>query len=134
MTEQDRSLLKDLQALLESSTRGAPQSPLLWTNKSTRHLADALEQHGHHVSHDTFARLLDALNYSLQANRKTKEGSVHPDRDAQFEHINTQVRAFQKRSAKPVLSLFTKKKSSIGDFKHAGREWHPQGQPSTGPQ
>lgn len=128
VTENDRTLLKDLQALLESSTRGDPQSPLLWTSKSTRHLADALVQQGHHVSHDTVARLLDNLNYSLQANRKTKEGSAHPARDAQFEHINTQVRAFQKRG-QPVVSVDTKKKELIGDFKNAGREWPPQGQP-----
>jgi Rhodopirellula transposase DDE domain len=128
VTEQDRSLLKDLQALLEASTRGDPQSPLLWTSKSTRHLADALEQQGHHVSHDTVARLLADLNYSLQANRKTQEGSAHPDRAAQFEHINTQVRAFQKRG-QPVVSVDTKKKELIGDFKNAGREWHPKGQP-----
>ena len=128
MTERDRTLLKDLQSLLEASTRGDPQSPLLWTSKSTRHLADALGHQGHHVSHDTVARLLDELHYSLQANRKTKEGSAHPDRDAQFEHINKQVRAFQKRGH-PVVSVDTKKKALIGDFKNAGHEWHPQGQP-----
>ena len=128
LTAGDRALLKDLQALLESSTRGDPQLPLLWTSKSTRHLADALVQQGHHVSHHTIARLLDDLHYSLQANRKTKEGSSHPDRDAQFEHINTQVRAFQKRG-QPVVSVDAKKKELIGDFKNAGREWHPQGQP-----
>jgi hypothetical protein len=128
LTVGDRTLLQDLQALLESSTRGDPQSPLLWTSKSTRHLADALMQQGHHVSRHTIARLLDDLHYSLQANRKTKEGSSHPDRDAQFEHINTQVRAFQKRG-QPVVSVDAKKKELIGDFKNAGREWHPQGQP-----
>lgn len=128
VTERDRTLLKDLQSLLEASTRGDPQSPLLWTSKSTRHLADALVHQGHHVSHDTVARLLDELHYSLQANRKTKEGSAHPDRDAQFEHINKQVRAFQKRG-QPVVSVDTKKKELIGDFKNAGHEWHPQGQP-----
>lgn len=128
MTERDRTLLKDLQSLLEASTRGDPQSPLLWTSKSTRHLAEALVQQGHHVSHDTVARLLDELHYSLQANRKTKEGSAHPDRDAQFAHINKQVRAFQKRG-QPVVSVDTKKKELIGDFKNAGHEWHPQGQP-----
>jgi Rhodopirellula transposase DDE domain len=128
VTERDRTLLQDLQSLLEASTRGDPQSPLLWTSKSTRHLADALVQQGHHVSHDTVARLLDELHYSLQANRKTKEGSAHPDREAQFEHINTQVRAFQKRGH-PVVSVDTKKKELIGDFKNAGHEWHPQGQP-----
>ena len=128
VTAGDRTLLKDLQALLESSTRGDPQSPLLWTSQSTRHLADALEQQGHHVSHQTIARLLDDLHYSLHANRKPQEGSAHPDRDAQFEHINTQVRAFQKRR-QPVVSVDAKKKEWIGAFKNAGREWHPQGQP-----
>jgi Rhodopirellula transposase DDE domain len=128
LTAEDRTLLKDLQALLESSTRGDPQSPLLWTSKSTRHLADVLVQQGHHVSHHTVARLLEELNYSLQANRKTKEGSTHRDRDAQFAHINTQVRAFQKRR-QPVVSVDTKKKELIGDFKNAGREWQPMGHP-----
>lgn len=128
VTEHDRTLLKDLRSLLESSIRGDPQSPLLWTSKSTRHLAEALEHQGHHVSHDTVARLLAELHYSLQANRKTKEGSAHDDRDAQFEHINKQVRAFQKRG-QPVVSVDTKKKELIGDCKNAGREWHPAGQP-----
>jgi DDE family transposase len=128
LTAGDLPLVKDLQALLESSTRGDPQSPLLWTNTSTRHLADALVQQGHHVSHHTIARLLEELNYSLQANRKTKEGSTHRDRDVQFEHINTQVRAFQKRG-QPVVSVDTKKKELIGDFKNAGREWQPMGHP-----
>jgi hypothetical protein len=128
VTEKDRTLLKDLQSLLESSTRGDPQSPLLWTSRSTRHLAEALGHQGHHVSHDTVARLLDDLHYSLQANRKTKEGSAHGDRDAQFAHINKQVRAFQRRG-QPVVSVDTKKKALIGDCKNAGREWHPQGQP-----
>ena len=128
LTAGDRTLLKDLQALLESSTRGDPQSPLLWTSKSTRHLAEALVQQGHHVSHHTVARLLEELNYSLQANRKTKAGSTHRDRDAQFEPINKQVRAFQKRG-QPVVSVDTKKKELIGDFKNAGREWQPMGHP-----
>jgi hypothetical protein len=128
VTAGDRTLRKDLQALLESSTRGDPRSPLLWTSKSTRHLADALVQQGHHVSHHTVARLLDDLNYSLQANRKTKEGSTHRDRDTQFEHINKQVRAFQQRG-QPVVSVDTKKKELIGDFKNAGRAWHPMGHP-----
>lgn len=128
VTEGDRPLLKDLQSLLASSTRGEPQSPLLWTSKSTRHLAEALGQQGHQVSHHTVARLLDDLHYSLQGNRKTKEGRAHPDRNAQFEHINKQVQAFQKRG-QPVVSVDAKKKELIGDFKNAGREWHPQGQP-----
>jgi hypothetical protein len=128
VTESDPGLLKDLQTLLEASTRGDPQSPLLWTSKSTRHLAEALVQQGHQVSHHTVARLLEDLHYSLQANRKTQEGSSHPDRNAQFEHINKQVQAFQKRG-QPVVSVDAKKKALIGDFKNAGREWHPQGQP-----
>jgi hypothetical protein len=128
LSESDPTLLKDLQALLESSTRGDPQSPLLWNSKSTRHLADALRRQGHVVSHHTVARLLDALDYSLQGNRKTREGRSHPDRDAQFDHINQQVRAFQKRG-QPVVSVDTKKKEGMGDFKNAGREWHPKGEP-----
>jgi len=128
VTESDPGLLKALQALLETSTRGDPQSPLRWTSKSTRHLAEALAQQGHQVSHHTVARLLEELHYSLQANRKTQEGSSHPDRNAQFEHINKQVQAFQKRG-QPVVSVDAKKKELIGDFKNAGREWHPQGQP-----
>jgi hypothetical protein len=131
VTAQDRTLLQDLQALVESSPRGDPPSPLLWTSKSTRHLADALGHQGHHGSHATVARLLDALNDSLQANRKTTEGSAHPDRDAQFAHINTQVWAFQKRGH-PVVSVDTKKKAWIGAFKNAGRAWHPQGPPVQG--
>src|ERR671915_2308756 len=115
LSESDPTLLKDLQALLESSTRGDPQSPLLWNSKSTRHLADALRCQGHVVSHHTVARLLDALDYSLQGNRKTREGGSHPDRDAQFDHINQHVRAFQKRG-QPVVSVDTKKKVRSKDF------------------
>src|SRR5918992_3110702 len=115
LSESDPTLLKDLQALLESSTRGDPQSPLLWNSKSTRHLADALRRQGHVVSHHTVARLLDALDYSLQGNRKTREGGSHPDRDAQFDPINQHVRAFQKRG-QPVVSVDTKKKVRSKDF------------------
>jgi hypothetical protein len=128
VTESDPGLLKALQALLEASTRGEPQSPLLWTSKSTRHLAKALAHQGHQVSHHTVARLLEDLHYSLQANRKTQEGRAHPDRNAPFEHINKQVQAFQKRG-QPVVSVDAKKKALIGAFKNAGREWPPQGQP-----
>jgi Rhodopirellula transposase DDE domain len=128
VTESDPGLLKALQALLEASTRGEPQSPLLWTSKSTRHLAKALAHQGHQVSHHTVARLLEDLHYSLQANRKTQEGRAHPDRNAPFEHINKQVQAFQQRG-QPVVSVDAKKKALIGAFKNAGREWPPQGQP-----
>jgi len=128
LSESDPTLLKDLQALLESSTRGDPPSPLRWNSKSTRHLADALRRQGPVVSHHTVARLLEALDYSLQGNRKTREGRSHPDRDAQFDPINQPVRAFQKRR-QPVVSVDTKKKELMGDFKNAGREGHPQGEP-----
>ncbi len=103
-------------------------SPLLWTCKSTRHLADALAGLGHAVSHQTVARLLTDLGYSLQANRKTEEGKDHPDRNAQFEHINQKVRSFQRRG-QPVVSVDTKKKELVGNYKNAGQEWQPQGTP-----
>ncbi len=124
----DPTLIADLESLLESTTRGDPQSPLLWTCKSTRNLAEELNRLGHRVSHVTVAALVHDLDYSLQANRKTKEGSSHPDRNAQFEYINRQVRAFQKRG-QPVVSVDTKKKELVGDFRNAGREWHRRGQP-----
>src|SRR5512135_1068598 len=94
LTTRDRSLLKDLHDLVDPATRGDPMSPLLWTCKSTRYLAEALGTKGHHVSHQTVARLLTECGYNLQANRKTEEGKDHPDRDAQFEHINRKVRSF----------------------------------------
>jgi hypothetical protein len=126
--DDDPTLLRDLEALVEATTRGDPQAPLRWTCKSTRNLATELERLGHHVSYVTVAALLHDLDYSLQANRKTKEGTQHPDRDAQFEHINRQVRAFQ-RQGQPVVSVDTKKKELVGDFKNPGREWHRRGHP-----
>jgi hypothetical protein len=124
----DLTLVKDLQALVEATTRGDPQSPLLWTCKSTRNLAEELKTQGHHVGYRTVAALLHDLDYSLQANRKTREGSSHPDRNAQFEHISRQVRAFQ-RAGQPVVSVDSKKRELIGDFKNAGQEWRPAGVP-----
>jgi hypothetical protein len=124
----DPRLLVDLKALLEPSARGDPQSPLLWTCKSTRNLADELAGLGHCVSHDTVARLLEELDYSLQGTRKTKEGKGHPDRDAQFDYINRKVKRFQRRG-QPVISVDTKKKELLGDFKQSGQEWRPQGCP-----
>jgi Rhodopirellula transposase DDE domain len=124
----DPTLLSDLQDLLESTTRGDPQSPLRWTCKSTRNLAEELNRAGHRVHYRTVAALLHDLGYSLQANRKTKEGGSHPDRDAQFEYIDRQVRAFQERG-QPVVSVDTKKKEMLGDFRNAGREWHRRGHP-----
>ena len=128
LTTSDRSLLGDLKRLVDPATRGDPMSPLLWTCKSTRHLAQALGPMGHDVSHQTVARLLTDLGYNLQANRKTEEGKGHPDRDAQFEHINRKVRSFQRRG-QPVVSVDTKKKELVGNYKNPGREWEPGGQP-----
>jgi hypothetical protein len=107
--DNDPALLLALEALVEPTTRGDPQSPLRWTCLSTRHLAEALRSQGHAVSHKTVAVLLDDLGYSLQANRKTREGQNHPDRNAQFEYINKRVRAFQRRG-QPVVSIDAKKK------------------------
>lgn len=128
LVETDPGLPRALKKLLASSTRGDPQSPLLWTSKSTRHLAEELSQQGHPVSYRTVDRILHEMEYSLQGNRKTKEGANHPDRDAQFEHISQKVIAFQKRGC-PVISVDAKKRELIGDFKQNGREWRPQKSP-----
>jgi hypothetical protein len=117
-----------LEALIEPTTRGDPESPLRWTCKSTRHLADELTQQKHPVSPGTVATLLHTAGYSLQANRKTREGDSHPDRNAQFEYINALVGRFQNRD-QPAISVDTKKKELVGDFKNGGREWRPQGEP-----
>jgi len=130
LTEHDPVLLRDLETLVEPLTRGDPMSPLRWTCKSTRQLAAELGRQGHRVSHQTVAELLHALDYSLQGNRKTKEGTAHPDRDAQFTSINAQVQSFQQRG-QPVISVDTKKKELVGDFKNGGREWRPGGQPES---
>lgn len=128
LTALDRRLLKELEKLLDSATRGDPQSPLRWTCKSSRQLAEELERKGHPVSHQTVIALLHELDYSLQANRKTKEGAAHPDRNQQFEYISRKVRAFQRR-AQPVISVDTKKKELLGDFRQSGCEWRPKGKP-----
>jgi hypothetical protein len=117
-----------LEKLVEPLTRGHPQSPLRWTCKSTRQLAHELLQQGFSTSHATVAHLLGELGYSLQSNRKSKEGTSHPDRNAQFEHINTEVSRFQKAGL-PVISVDTKKKELIGDFKNGGKEWRPEANP-----
>jgi len=122
------AVLQALEALVEPTTRGDPMSPLRWTCKSTRKLAAELQQQGHRVGPRTVARLLHALEYSLQANRKTREGSAHPDRNAQFEYINAQVRVFQEQG-QPVVSIDTKKKELVGDFFNKGQEWQPKGRP-----
>lgn len=128
MTERDTTLLRDVEALVDPLTRGDPQSPLRWTCKSTRRLATELQAMGHAVSARTVARLLRDMHYSLQANRKTKEGSTHPDRNAQFAYMNERIKTFQARG-QPVISVDTKKKELVGDFKNGGREWQPVGEP-----
>jgi transposase len=126
--DKDASLKTDLQSLLESTTRGDPQAALRWTCKSVRQLTAELKRMGHEVSHQVVADLLHELGYSLQANRKTKEGSHHPDRNAQFEHLNGKVKWSVSRQ-QPVISVDTKKKELVGDFKNSGRELRPKGQP-----
>ncbi len=128
LEEADPTLVKDLEALVEASARGDPQSPLRWTCKSTRNLADELSRQGHRVGYRTVAALLHDLDYSLQANRTTREGSSHPDRNAQFEYINRQVSAFQ-RAGQPAVSVDSKKRELVGDFKNGGQEWRPAGAP-----
>jgi hypothetical protein len=127
-TVTDVALAAALEQLVDPLTRGDPQSPLRWTCKSTTQLARELTRQGHPVSPSTVGRLLKASGYSLQSNRKTKEGGQHPDRNAQFEHINATVQSFQKRG-QPVISVDTKRKELVGDFKNGGREWRPQGEP-----
>jgi transposase len=129
LTVTDQTLLEDLEALVADEARGDPESPLLWTAKSVRALARALREKGHRVSHETVAKLLRDLGYSLQSNRKALEGASHPDRDAQFEHINASVAAAQAQG-QPTVSVDTKKKELIGGFKNAGREWRPKGKPT----
>jgi transposase len=126
--ERDATLRSDLEQLIDPVTRGDPESPLRWTCKSIRKLAAELERMGHATSHRMVAELLQGLGYSLQANRKTFEGKGHPDRNAQFEHINAKVQAALK-AGEPVISVDAKKKELVGDFKNAGREWQPEGEP-----
>ena len=124
----DPHLVHALETLVDPVTRGDPMSLLRWTCKSAAQLAAALQAQGHPVSERTVNRLLHDLGYSLQSNRKTLEGRAHPDRDAQFQYINRRAKAFQKQG-QPVVSVDTKKKELIGQFRNGGREWQPQGQP-----
>jgi len=128
LVESDPGLLASLEQLIEPATRGDPESTLRWTCKSTQRLATELTRQRHAVSPRTVASLLHSAGYSLQANRKTREGTNHPDRNAQFEHINAEVDGFLKRR-EPAISVDTKKKELVGDFKNAGEEWHLRGQP-----
>jgi len=127
-TVQDPGLEAALQRLVDPVTRGDPESPLLWVSKSIRHLAAALTEQGHAVSAETVRRLLHRLDFSLQANRKTKEGHPHPDRNAQFEFIADQTQRFLDEG-QPVISVDTKKKELVGEFANGGGEWWPQGRP-----
>ena len=127
-TETEPGLLEALNDLVQSAIRGDPEAALLWVSRSQRFLARALADRGFTASQTLVGRLLRRLGFSLQANSKTREGSQHPDRDAQFEHINAQVRAFQD-AGQPAISVDTKKKELVGDFKNAGRELRPKSQP-----
>jgi hypothetical protein len=121
-------ILAALNELVQSSIRGDPEAALLWVSKSQRHLSAALAERGFTAGQKLVGRLLHHLGFSLQANAKTREGAGHPDRNAQFEHINTQVTAFQ-AACEPAISVDTKKKELVGDFKNGGRELRPKGQP-----
>lgn len=128
LIDKDPTLLEDLVALVEPSTRGDPTAPLKWTAKSLRKLAAELGGLGHRISRNVVGELLHGLGYSLQANRKTQEGAHHPDRDAQFNYINDRVKAAL-GAGEPAISVDTKKKELVGDFKNGGREWRPKGRP-----
>jgi transposase len=131
LTETDPGLVKALEAMVDPVTRGDPMSPLRWTTKSTRHLADTLTSGGHPVSHVRVGELLHSLGYSLQSNAKAVEGKQHPDRDAQFGHINDAARRYLK-AGDPVISCDTKKKELVGEtpgYKNNGRDWQPEGDP-----
>jgi hypothetical protein len=128
ITVADPTLVPDLERLVEPEVGGDPERPLRWSSKSGAKLAAGLREAGHKVADRTVLRLMSELDYSLQANRKTKEGSSHPDRDAQFRYINETAQAAL-AARQPVISVDTKKKELVGDFKNAGREWRPKGKP-----
>src|SRR5450432_3794108 len=127
-TETQPGILEALNDLVEPSIRGDPEAPLRWVSLSQRHLSAALAEQGFTAGQKLVGRLLGRLGFSLQANSKTREGASHPDRNAQFEHINAEVKAFQ-AAGEPAISVDTKKKELVGDFKNAGRELRPKGQP-----
>jgi hypothetical protein len=128
LTHKDPTLLRDLDALVDPTSRGDPMVALRWTCKSTPRLAKELQEQGHAVSQRTVCDLLAHMGYSLQSTRKTREGGNHPDREAQFHHIADQVAQYQ-TAGDPVISVDTKKKELIGDFKNGGQEWQPKGKP-----
>lgn len=126
LTARDTTVRGDLERLVDPVTRGHPQSPLRWTCKSVRRLSEELRRQGHRICPQKVADLLHDMDYSLQANRKTREGADHPDRNAQFEHINEKVKAFL-AAGWPAISVDTKKKELVGPFKNTGRQWRPAG-------
>jgi len=126
LTRKDPALLEELDRLIDPATRGDPESPLRWTSKSTTKLAAALTEAGHPISQRTVCDLLAEMGYSLQSVRKSREGAEHPDRDAQFQYIDRRVKEYL-RASQPVISVDTKKKELVGDFKNPGREWQPKG-------
>ena len=128
LIEKQPELAKELEQLIEPATRGDPTSPWRWSSKSVRKLSKELGKKGFTISPQTVGELLKQQDYSLQSNRKSKEGANHPDRDAQFQHIASQVRLFQERG-QPAISVDAKKKEAVGDFKNGGQEWHRKGQP-----
>ena len=132
LTAADPGLEPALLALVEDSTRGDPESPLVWTAKSLKNLSDELAAQGHRCSRQAAARLLHANGYSLQANAKTIEGRQHPDRDAQFRYISEQAKTHI-AAGQPVISVDAKKKEQVGEYAQAGQEWRPRGDPVTGP-
>ena len=124
----DTSLLEDLRSLVEPDSRGDPQSALQWTSKSLRKLSQSLREMGHQIGHTVVGELLHQFGYSLQANRKTREGANHPDRDVQFCYINDRMKEAL-AAGEPAISVDTKKKELVGDFRNNGREWRPKGTP-----
>jgi transposase len=128
VVDKDPTVVSDLETLIEPTSRGDPESPLRWTSKSTRKLAEELKKMGHKVSHSRVADILHVLGYSLQANKKTIEGTSHPDRDQQFNYINEKCKAFQEER-QPVISVDAKKKESVGNFKNNGKELCPIKEP-----
>ena len=128
VVDKDPTVVSDLETLIEPTSRGDPESPLRWTSKSTRKLAEELIKMGHKVSHSRVADMLRMLGYSLQANKKTIEGTSHPDRDQQFNYINEKCKAFQEER-QPVISVDAKKKESVGNFKNNGKELRPIKEP-----
>lgn len=125
-TDKDETLKKDLESLLEPYTRGDPETPLKWTCKSTRNLSEELRKKNHNASHNLVSRLLKDMGYSLQSNKKTLEGASNPDRNKQFHYINNKTKEFQRKN-EPVISVDTKKKENIGNFKNNGREYYKKG-------